>query len=121
MKSLADVFKNVMAEDYAREPDIMFVLPGYLYDEMKATGEYDMEHYVRRVDRIPVDQPSLIVITHPQPSSADRRAEIARKSAAGEPLGAFHNGLPISPGVVALGTLMPMDGYGAKRPPHKDD
>lgn len=57
-------------------------LPPSLYDAALARG-IDMTGFEK--------QEQILIIDHPMPSSAEMRAELARKVSAGERLGAFHN------------------------------
>lgn len=118
MKSLADVFKSYADDSTAR----MFVLPQRLYDEMQATGDYDMAQFVRTGD-IPTSHGQIFTTKHDLPTSADMRATINRKIAAGEPFGASHVGKPFSEGIMARGSLVGDDEYakGPLKRKHRDE
>jgi hypothetical protein len=67
-----------------------------------------------------MDEPSVIIIPHQMPTSAERRAEIRRKIDAGEPLGASHVHDPLPPGTMVVGSVAAVPQYSKLSPSLKE-
>lgn len=93
-------------------PHAVFLAPR-LYADAEANG-YDMRWYVINKPIPTTGHGEVFTITHEQPTRAQKVAEINRRIAAGEPLGASH--VPtIKPGVYANGSLNYDPSYLTKR------
>ena len=94
MSQLRAAFERMFEVHEDRDPPLgteanPIIIPQSLYNRAKAEG------CIMRGYAVPKTIPSHgEIMEHKTPNSAEMRASIARKLAAGEPLGAFHDHLP---------------------------